>query len=104
MTKASVFGLVGLATLLCGCSAEPDERDIFSAVKTWVDKHNELMRLPPDLAVEFIFSRKISCIEAEENQYQCEADLERIAPVVGRQKQVVSVLMFKENGTWKVAE
>ncbi len=104
MKNASMFGLLGLATLLGGCSAEPDESDIFTAVKAWVTKHNELRDLPPNMTVEFISARKISCAEAQENQYQCKADLERIAPVVGRQKQVVSVPLINDNGTWRVVE
>ncbi len=105
MNKTMMLGLLGLAILLGGCSAEPNEADISDAVKTWVSKRNEQEHLPKNMVVEFVYARKISCASAIWGyQHKCDVEIERIAPVNGRQKRILSVSLIHENDTWKVAE
>lgn len=107
MNKVTMVGLLGLAVLLGGCSAsEPDQHDISDALKVSIDKVNEKTKnLPMKLAVEFVSVRKISCTpEAEKNHYKCDAEIETIAPIVGRLKRITSVPLVNDNGTWRVVE
>ncbi len=108
MNKSIIMvGLLGLAVLLGGCSgSEPDQNDISNAVKASIDKVNEQTKnLPMDLSVKFVSARKISCtLEAEKNHFKCDAEIETIAPIVGRLKRITPVPLVSDNGTWKIVE
>lgn len=107
MNKGIMVGLLGLAVLLGGCSAsEPSQDEISNAVKALIDMANETAKKRPmSLTVEFISARKISCTpRPDKNHYKCDAEIETVAPVVGRLKHITSMAMILDNGTWKAVE
>ncbi len=105
MHKAMMAGLLGLTVLLGGClGKEPSESDISKAVKTSIDQANEeTENLSASMAVRFVSARKISCApSSERNLYKCHAEIETVAPLVGRKKRVVPVQLINDHGTWEV--
>lgn len=104
--------LAAAATLLAGCSGEPSAADIEGAYRAHLDTATrataammgpkmaaQLKELTPQLHA----LKKISCAPHDDAKvYTCQVEVDMTAPMLGRHKQVVPMVLVETADGWRL--
>lgn len=110
-TPLTLAAVLGAAFLLAGCSSEPSNDDVVSAIKSAIEQSNAQVAkvggnnpLANSMKIEFIGARKISCtpVEGAKEKFNCDVEVETKAAMVGQQKVTKTVPFVKDGDDWKV--
>ncbi|WP_226092718.1 hypothetical protein [Dickeya oryzae] len=118
MMKRSVWGaqvailwgvVMGGTTLLAGCGgAEPTEQEIRQAVDESVTQTNQEIKqrvgslFNDEMLIKINSLKRLSCINIENNTYQCNVELDITPPQGGNKKETVVLVFIRENGKWQI--
>ncbi|MBO1811423.1 hypothetical protein J4G53_24630 [Serratia ureilytica] len=107
-TPLTLAAVIGAVFLLAGCSSEPSDDDVASAMKAVFDAANAQVArfnnpLVSAMKVDFIAARKISCapVEGAKEKFNCDVEVETKAPTGGSQKVTKTVPFVKDGDSWK---
>lgn len=110
-TPLTLAAVIGAVFLLAGCSSEPSDSDVVSAIKSAIEQSNAQVtkmggnnQLADAMKVEFISARKIACspVDGVKDKFNCDVEVETKNPVAGQQKITRSVPFLKDGSDWKV--
>ncbi|MBP2856345.1 hypothetical protein J8657_01870 [Dickeya oryzae] len=107
---AILWGVVmGGTTLLAGCGgAEPTEQEIRQAVDESVTQTNQEIKqrvgslFNDEMLIKINSLKRLSCINIENNTYQCNVELDITPPQGGNKKETVVLVFIRENGKWQI--
>ncbi|WP_226101131.1 hypothetical protein [Dickeya oryzae] len=118
MMKRSVWGaqvailwgvVMGGTTLLAGCGgAEPTEQEIRQAVDESVTQTNQEIKqrvgslFNDEMLIKINSLKRLSCINIENNTYQCNVELDITPPQGGNKKETVVLVFIRENGRCQI--
>lgn len=116
----SLFTFVLLALLLtaAGCSMEPSDADLKSAIEKSMSKTNESLNQTAQMfggagkaltdmigQVEVHGVRKIGCVQADGSPgYVCDFEIDMTVPFAGRSKKMEKARFVKGPDGWVIAE
>ncbi len=98
--------LLAVSVMLVGCSGEPSESDIRSALDKDVAQSAATMKAMTGSSnlfgkTEIHSVKKIRCKEANDSSgFYCDFEIDITAPMVGRQKDVGKALFVKAKDGW----
>ncbi|EHZ3054328.1 cell wall-binding protein [Klebsiella michiganensis] len=89
--------------LLSGCTGEPSEQDIYTAMNKVVEQTNAIVKsivgkdVPKDTLRELKSVKKHDCVKVSDKSYKC-----NVTAVVNNDKATAAVTLVKTDDGWQV--
>ena len=97
--------LIASIFLLSGCTGEPSEQDIYTAMNKVVEQTNAIVKsiagkdVPKDALRELKSVKKHDCVKVSDKSYKC-----NVTAVVDNEKRTAAVTLVKTDDGWQVVD
>ncbi|EHV2140550.1 cell wall-binding protein [Salmonella enterica] len=97
--------LIASILLLSGCTGEPSEQDIYTAMNKVVEQTNAIVKfivgkdVPKDTLRELKSVKKHDCVKVSDKSYKC-----NVTAVVNNDKATAAVTLVKTDDGWQVVD
>ena len=97
--------LIASIFLLTGCTSEPSEQDIYTAMNKVVEQTNAIVKsiarndITPDMLRELKSVKKHDCVKVSDKSYKC-----NVTAVVDNEKRTAAVKLVKTDDGWQVVD
>ena len=97
--------LIASSFLLSGCTGEPSEQDIYTAMNKVVEQTNAIVKsiagkdVPKDALRELKSVKKHDCVKVSDKSYKC-----NVTAVVDNEKRTAAVALVKTDDGWQVVD
>ena len=105
MKTSAVIPLVIAGLLLSGCTGEPSEQDIYTAMNKVVAQTNAIVKsiagkdVPKDVLRELKSVKKHDCVKISDKSYKCNVTI-----VVNNDKATAAVTLVKTDDGWQAVD
>lgn len=97
--------LIASILLLSGCTGEPSEQDIYTAMNKVVEQTNAIVKsivgkdVPKDTLRKLKSVKKHDCVKVSDKSYKC-----NVTAVVNNDKATAAVTLVKTDDGWQVVD
>ena len=97
--------LIASIFLLTGCTSEPSEQDIYTAMNKVMEQTNAIVKsiagkdVPKDVLRELKSVKKHDCEKLSDKSYKC-----NVTAVVDNEKRTAAVTLIKTDDGWQVID
>ena len=97
--------LIASIFLLSGCTGEPSEQDIYTAMNKVVEQTNSIVKsiarndITPDMLRTLKSVKKLDCEKLSDKSYKC-----NVTAVVDNEKRTAAVTLVKTDDGWQVVD
>ncbi len=97
--------LIASIFLLTGCTSEPSEQDIYTAMNKVVEQTNAIVKsiarndITPDMLRKLKSVKKHDCEKLSDKSYKC-----NVTAVVDNEKRIAAVKLVKTDDGWQVVD
>ncbi|EAA6712818.1 cell wall-binding protein [Salmonella enterica] len=105
MKTYAVTTLIASIFLLSGCTGEPSEQDIYTAMNKVVEQTNAIVKsiarndITPDMLRTLKSVKKYDCEKLSDKSYKC-----NVTAVVDNEKRTAAVTLVKTDDGWQVVD
>ncbi|EOA4338252.1 cell wall-binding protein [Klebsiella aerogenes] len=105
MKKYAFTTLIASIFLLSGCTGEPSEQDIYTAMNKVVEQTNAIVKsiigkdVPKDTLRDLKSVKKHDCVKVSDKSYKC-----NVTAVVNNDKATAAVTLVKTDDGWQVVD